>query len=112
MVNNSITSINKSNNRLLPQIIEHKKDHKITLEINVLAWERHKNMVELNRLIGYKPSPLDIWISNGSTYINKRFIDPAIVLSMFMLSFIDPAIVLSMFMLSFIDHAIVLSIFT
>jgi hypothetical protein len=29
--------------------------------------------------------------------------DPAIVLSMFMLSFIDPAIVLSMFMLSFID---------
>ena len=39
MVNNSITSINKSNNRLLPQIIEHKKDHKITLEINVLVWD-------------------------------------------------------------------------
>jgi hypothetical protein len=30
------------------------------------------------------------------------FIDPAIVLSMFMLSFIDTAIVLSMFLLSFI----------
>ena len=30
------------------------------------------------------------------------FTDPAIVLSMFMLSFTDPAIVLSMFMLSFI----------
>lgn len=38
MVNNSITSINKSNNRLLPQII--KKKTKKTLEINILAWDR------------------------------------------------------------------------
>jgi hypothetical protein len=39
------------------------------------------------------------------------FIDPDVVLSMLMLSFIDPAIVLSMFMLSYIDPAIVLPMF-
>jgi hypothetical protein len=36
---------------------------------------------------------------------------PAIVLSMFMLSFINPANVLSMFMFSFIEPAVVLSMF-
>jgi hypothetical protein len=42
---------------------------------------------------------------------NYLFTDPAIVLSMFMLSFTDRAIILSMFMLSFTDPAIVLSMF-
>ena len=44
MVNNS-TNINKTNNHLSPefQITEHIEDHNMTLEIQVLAWDRHKN---------------------------------------------------------------------
>jgi len=42
IVNNS-TNINKSNNQLSPQISEYKKDHIcMTLEIQVLAWDKHK----------------------------------------------------------------------
>jgi hypothetical protein len=42
MVNNS-TNINKANNHLSSQPIEHKKDSwQMTLEIQVLAWDRHK----------------------------------------------------------------------
>ena len=33
------------------------------LEIQVLAWDRHKNVTGLNRLMGSQPSPLDKWIS-------------------------------------------------
>jgi hypothetical protein len=44
----------------------------MTTEIQVLAWERHKNIVALIRLIGTYPSPLDNWISNSNTYINKQ----------------------------------------
>jgi len=41
----------------------------MTLEIDqVLAWERHKNVVALNRLMESQPFPLDNWISNGNTY--------------------------------------------
>jgi hypothetical protein len=40
----------------------------MTLEIQVLAWDRHTNMTELNRLMGFQPSPLDNWISNISTW--------------------------------------------
>jgi hypothetical protein len=29
------------------------------LEIQVLAWDRHNNMAELNRLMGSQPSSLD-----------------------------------------------------
>ena len=29
------------------------------------AWDRHKNVARLNRLIGSQSSPLDNWISNG-----------------------------------------------
>jgi hypothetical protein len=43
----------------------------MTLEIQVLAWGRHKNVVGLNWLMGSQPSPLDNWILNGNTYINK-----------------------------------------
>ena len=35
------------------------------------AWDRHKNVARLNRLIGSQSSPLDNWISNGNKYINK-----------------------------------------
>ena len=66
LVNNSI---NKMNNNLSPYLIEHKKwevDNDMTL---VLAWDRHKNVVALNWLMGSQPSPLN-WISYGNTYIN------------------------------------------
>jgi hypothetical protein len=32
--------------------------------------ESHKNVAELNRLMGCKPFPFDYWLSNGNTYIN------------------------------------------
>jgi hypothetical protein len=35
---------------LSSQIIEHKKDHE-----QVLAWDRHKNVVGLNRKMGSQP---------------------------------------------------------
>jgi hypothetical protein len=41
------------------------------LEIQILARDKHKNVVRLNELMGSQPSPLDNWISNGNTYINK-----------------------------------------
>ena len=44
----------------------------MTLEIQVQAWDRCKNMAGLNWLMGSQPSPLVIWISNSNTYINKR----------------------------------------
>ena len=45
MVSNS-TNINKMNSHLSHQIIEHKKH--MALEIQVLAWYRHKNVGWLN----------------------------------------------------------------
>ena len=48
MVNNSI-NINKTNNYLSPQLTEKKN----------LAWDRHKNMAELNQLMGSQLSPFD-----------------------------------------------------
>ena len=34
----------------------------MTLEIQILAWDRHTGM-------GYQPPPFDNWISNDNTYI-------------------------------------------
>jgi hypothetical protein len=45
----------------------------MTLEIQVLAWDRHKNVAGLNWLIESQPFPLDSWIFNGNTYINKQY---------------------------------------
>jgi hypothetical protein len=42
------------------------------LKIQVMAWERHTSVARLNRLMGFKTSSLDNWISNSNTYINKR----------------------------------------
>ena len=39
------------------------------MTLKVQAWDRHKNVAMLNRLMGSQPSPLDNWISNGNTYI-------------------------------------------
>jgi hypothetical protein len=41
------------------------------LEIQVLAWDSHKNVAELKWLIGSQPSPLDKWISTDNTYTVK-----------------------------------------
>ena len=46
MVNSSI-NINKTNNRFSPQPFEHKKKHNMTLEIDVLAWNREQNVALL-----------------------------------------------------------------
>jgi len=40
----------------------------MTLEIQVLAWDRHKHVVGLNGLIGSKLSPLDNWILHDNTH--------------------------------------------
>jgi hypothetical protein len=49
-----------------------KRPRHMTLKIQDLTWDRHKNVAGINRLIESQSSPLDNWISNGSTYINKR----------------------------------------
>ena len=49
----------------------------MALEIQVLALYSHKTVVGLNQLMGSQPSPLTNWISNGDTYINKRYKNPA-----------------------------------
>jgi hypothetical protein len=42
--------VNKMNNLLSPQLIEHKTDHDYkTLKIQVLAYDGHKKVVALNR---------------------------------------------------------------
>jgi hypothetical protein len=41
------------------------------LETQVMAWNRHKSMAELNLLNRFQPSPFDNWISNGISNINK-----------------------------------------
>jgi len=47
----------------------------MTLEIQVLALDKHTNVWRLNWLMGSQPSHLENWISNGSTYINKTCTD-------------------------------------
>jgi len=49
MVNNS-TNISKTHNHLSPQTIEHEKTPRhMTLEIQDLTWDRHKNMTGFSR---------------------------------------------------------------
>jgi len=45
-----------------------KRPRHMTLKIKVLAWDRHTNVAELNRLIGSQQTPLDNMILNGHTY--------------------------------------------
>jgi hypothetical protein len=55
MVNYS-TNINTTNNHLSTQLIKHKKWLRyMMLEIQVLSWDRHKYVTELNLLIGSQP---------------------------------------------------------
>ena len=55
MVNNS-TNINKANNYLSPQTIEYKKNMK--LEIQILAWDRQKNVAGLSSVSWIPNLPL------------------------------------------------------
>ena len=71
------TNMIKANDPLSsPQIIEHRKrPQQLPIEIQVLAWDRHKNMAGLNQLIGSQPSSLDNRISNGNMNIKKTCTD-------------------------------------
>ena len=54
MVNNS-TNINKANSPLSSSFTEHKNPpttYDVAIAINVLAWDRHKNVSGLNQLMG------------------------------------------------------------
>ena len=42
------------------------------LEIQILAWDRYKNVAGLKQFIRSQSSPLYNWISNGNTDINKQ----------------------------------------
>jgi hypothetical protein len=42
----------------------------MTLEIQVLAWDRHKNVAGLNWLMGFQLSPFDNWISKAMNVHN------------------------------------------
>jgi hypothetical protein len=44
------------------------------LEIQVLAWDRQRNVAGLNWLMGSQPSPLDNWIFNCNTDIYILYI--------------------------------------
>ena len=41
----------------------------MTLEIQVLTWDRYRNVARLNRLMEYQLSLLENWISNSNIYI-------------------------------------------
>jgi hypothetical protein len=41
------------------------------LEIQVLVWDRCKNVAGIKELMGSQPSPLDNWNTNSNTYVNK-----------------------------------------
>jgi len=67
MVSNQPIS-NKANNDLssyLNSLNTKKRPRHVTFEIQILAWDRHKHMAELNRLMGTQHSPLDNWVSNS-----------------------------------------------
>jgi hypothetical protein len=44
----------------------------MTLEIQVLAWDRYKQCDGLDRLMASKPSSLDNWISNEIFALNQN----------------------------------------
>ena len=44
----------------------------MALEIQVLAWDRYKNVTVLNRFMVSQPYPSDNWICNDNADINKQ----------------------------------------
>jgi hypothetical protein len=58
---------------ILIKLAEHKnRPRYMTLEIQVLAWDRHNNVVGLILLMWSQPSPFDNRISKGKTYTQKN----------------------------------------
>jgi len=49
------TNINYANKHLPPQFIEHTKTWHMVLAIQVLAWDKHKNVAGLNQLMRLQP---------------------------------------------------------
>jgi hypothetical protein len=70
----SFININKNEQTPLPlnSLNIQKGPRNMTLQIQVLAWDRHNSVAGLNPLMGFQPSPVDNCISNGYAYINKR----------------------------------------
>ena len=56
------------NNQLSPQTTEHKKDHDI---LQTWHWDRHKNVVGLNQLMGSQSSSPDNLVSKKNAVINR-----------------------------------------
>jgi len=44
----------------------------MALDMQLLAWDRHKNVVGINQLMGFQSYPLDNLISNSNTDINNK----------------------------------------
>jgi len=42
------------------------------MTFEIPTYDRHNNVAGLIWLMGNQPSPLDTWIFNDNTYINKR----------------------------------------
>ena len=64
---------NEQSSLILPELNKPKKSPRhMTLEIKVLAWDRHNIVAELNRLMGPQSSPFDNCHFNGNSYISKR----------------------------------------
>ena len=64
------TNINKINNYLSPQIIEHKKTKMQT----DLAWDRHKSVEVLNEFKSFRPLDKYRWSNRHLCIINVVFI--------------------------------------
>ena len=64
-----LNSDDQQNEQPPKSLITKKRPQHIMLEIQTLGLDRHKNVVQLNQLMG--PPPLDDCIFNGNTNINK-----------------------------------------
>jgi hypothetical protein len=73
LIINSYTNINKTNSQLSPYLTEQKqKSWNMTLDIQILDWDRGKTGRGGVKPVNGNPiPPLDNWIQNGNTYINK-----------------------------------------
>ena len=54
MTVNNCSNMNKANNHIVPQLIEHRKTHRMNLEFQSLTLNRHTNLAMLNRFVFIK----------------------------------------------------------
>ena len=50
-----------------------KRPQHLTFEIQVLLLDSHIHVARISRILGFRHHPLDNWISNDNTYINKQY---------------------------------------